>query len=72
MTVFGDFRKEYTEEFVKATGNDKFEVRFWNQSFQKLCLASRQQRKPVILMVQKDATPEAFAASVSFFEGIES
>lgn len=54
------------------TGATVFDVQFWNQSFTKLCLETRQQHKPILLIVQRDSSTEAWAASLSLLDAVES
>lgn len=56
QTVFGNYRKDFTEIYISKTGEKEMQIRFWNQSFSRLCIESRKARKPVIMMVQRDAT----------------
>lgn len=56
QNVFGNYRKEFTEFYLSHSNEKDFSVRFWNQSLSRICVESRKTRKPILMMVQRDAT----------------
>ena len=61
------FKEDFERNYRFISNNEGLPFPFWSESFSKLCLTSMRTKKPMLVLVLKDGTPENYKAGLTTF-----
>ena len=70
--VLEKFKEDFEQNYRIISSNRNLPFPFVSESFSKLCLRSMRNKKPMLIMVLKDGTPEDYRAGLTTFTRTES